>query len=436
MKKNLVLLGVLVGLLVVTYFLQEKRVEEIFTASLVEGRVIEGKIENLKLPHIEAKKIGSEWRSDADLLSHNTFRLIEKKLLELKEIKEVDGEWESYFSNPVNFEVNGKKISIGDMSFDKKGFYISVDQRKILGFVDGENTQLTKHEEELPRIKRDELISLISKSYQDLVENQLFRYFPELPMSRAFVQVEGYLDFELNFKQNKTLPPPIKGIEVHSGLQEKFRSLITQLTIRNIIREENAVRFKKLGEIVFFNDKDESVSWELWQRNKESADAIIVSPGKKESYLMSGGTLKVFFISLQDYWDKKVIPPSEFKSFIELSMIFREGEKEAHVKVINSEPMEFKVKGFKVEKPKMEVLVSMILNLGQFDQAERVSGLSSSERKQLLSETHLRVSVFGEDLILWRKKEELIVVNLTQGFKAHFNLTDENFRADFQDVLK
>src|SRR5690606_10357424 len=102
----------------------------------------------------------------------------------------------------------------------------------------------------------------------------------------------------------------------------------------------------------------------------------------------------------------------------------------------NSEPMEFKVKGYEIQKPKLEVLVSMILNLGQFDQAERVSELTTSERKQLLAETNLQVAVFGVDLLLWRKEEELIVVNLTQRFKAHFNLTDENFLVNFQDVLK
>jgi len=436
MKKNLTLLGVLIGLLIVTYFLQEKRIEDLFVSSLQEGRIIEGEIKSLKLLHVEARKIGSEWRSETDLLSHNSFSLIEKKILELKEIKEIEGNWESFFSDPVSFEVNEKKITLGDMSFDKKGFYIGVQDKIFLGFVDGGNTRLTQHEEELPRIKRDELISLISKSYNELVENQLFRYFPELPMARALIQVEGYLDFELDFINNRTLPPPVKGVEVHAELKEKFRSLLTQLTIRKIIRETNDIRFKKLGEISFLDEDEKSVTWELWQRNKESADAVIVSPGKKESFLMSGGTLKVFFVSLQDYWDKKVIPSSEFKSFIELSMIFREGDKEAHVKVINSEPMEFKVKGYEIQKPKMVVLVSMILNLGQFDQAERVSELTTSERKQLLAETNLQVAVFGVDLLLWRKEEELIVVNLTQRFKAHFNLTDENFLVNFQDVLK
>jgi hypothetical protein len=84
----------------------------------------------------------------------------------------------------------------------------------------------------------------------------------------------------------------------------------------------------------------------------------------------------------------------------------------------------------------MEQLIQLIFNLGPKDQADRVSPLSASEKKQVLSEEHLRIEAMGQELLLWRKAEELIVVNLTQGFKAHFTVLDENFRGTFEDVLK
>jgi hypothetical protein len=42
----------------------------------------------------------------------------------------------------------------------------------------------------------------------------------------------------------------------------------------------------------------------------------------------------------------------------------------------------------------------------------------------------------GQDLIILRKFQELIVVNLAQGFKAHFTMLNENFLGTFEDVLK
>ncbi len=77
-----------------------------------------------------------------------------------------------------------------------------------------------------------------------------------------------------------------------------------------------------------------------------------------------------------------------------------------------------------------------LFNLAEKDQADRISQLASSEKKQLLTQSHLRLEIFGQDLLLWRKAEELIVVNLTQGFKVHFLLKDETFPTHFRDMLK
>jgi len=105
--------------------------------------------------------------------------------------------------------------------------------------------------------------------------------------------------------------------------------------------------------------------------------------------------------------------------------------------VINREPLEYSTaSNFKIDKMKMEMLVQIVLNLGPREQSDRVSLLSSSEKKQLLSDDFLRLEVMDQELILWRKASELIVANVTQGFKAHFFIYDENFRGTFQDVLK
>ena len=104
--------------------------------------------------------------------------------------------------------------------------------------------------------------------------------------------------------------------------------------------------------------------------------------------------------------------------------------------VKNREPLSFTSQKFKVVPGPMDSLFQVLFNIGQFEQAERVSQLSSSEKQMMLNENLLRIDVMGQELYLWRKKEELIVVNLTQGFKAHFTLLDEKFHGQFEDVLK
>jgi hypothetical protein len=81
-------------------------------------------------------------------------------------------------------------------------------------------------------------------------------------------------------------------------------------------------------------------------------------------------------------------------------------------------------------------LVSYAFNLGPLDQASRVSLLTNTDKKQILSEEHLRLEIFRQELIFWLKPEELIIVNLTQGYKCHFPHLRVSGGFHFKDVLK
>ena len=102
---------------------------------------------------------------------------------------------------------------------------------------------------------------------------------------------------ELDLKNNLTLPPPINGISIHSKLQPKFISLLTQTTIKKEVPYSKDLNIK-MGSIKFMNDK-ETVVWELNLKDKKSADAYVVDHQQKKAYLMMGGTLKTFFIQVQ-----------------------------------------------------------------------------------------------------------------------------------------
>lgn len=436
MKKNFILTGILVVLLVVTYFAQEKRVEKDFVESLTKGRLLQEEITQLKLPHLDAVKKDGQWWQGEQLLSHNALKQIETKLAEIKEIKTVEGEWASFFSDPIKLEVNGVPWAIGDLSLDKRSFYVSKGEKISLAVVDGEAQSLATSEAELEQRRVSELKALLTRPYESFKEVQLFRYFPDLPLEKVTVNSEGLVPFELDLARDETLPPPIQGISVHQNLKDKFRSLLTQATIREELPYSDKLKMHKMGGVTFLNKEGKELTWELWLRSKNSADAVLIVPQHKRAFHMVGGTLRIFFVQLQDYWDKKVIPPEDFKAFDELKVELVQGEKSAVVTVKNKEPLEFSSTTHKVKPGSMQDLFQYVFNLNLQDQADRVSQLSKSERKQLLSEEHLRLSVMGQELLCWQKTQELIVVNLTQGFKAHFILQNENFRARFEDVIE
>lgn len=434
MKRNLILFGIFIFLVVLTYFFQEKRSEKEYSEALTADRLIDFEVKHLKLPGVEATKKHGQWWSGDILLSHNTFKQIEKKLSEIKRLKRIEGEWKTYFPNPFTFEINNEPWTIGDLSLDKQAFYIGHDRKIYLAEIVGESHQLTRDASEIASIKLNELVTALSKPLKDLKEVQLFRFF-DLPLKRVVLEVDGNLPFELNFEDNMTEPRPIEGVNPHRDLLGKFYSLLTQIMIKEEVPYNYEAGFKKLASLKFMEDK-KILTWELWLKNKTSADAIIINPETKRAWSVIGGTLRLFFVRIQDYWDKKVIPQEDFQTFTRLPATFTQGDKKAEVIILNREPLSFEVKGYKVDQLKMEQLVQFIFNLGPKDQGERVSNLSKSERKQVLSGDHLRVEVMDQELLLWRKPQELIVVNLTQGYKVHFNLLDENFSATFQDMLK
>jgi hypothetical protein len=436
MKKNLGLLGILVTLLLVTYFFQEKKLEKNFVESFTRDRLInETDIQKLTFLNVEAEKKDGQWWAGNQLLSHNSMKVIERKLSQIKKLKEIQGDPSHYFTEKLEVTVNGELWKLGDLTLDRQGFYLSKGPSIMVATIEGENGELTGDPEKLLLIKYDELKRGLNSSLQDLRETQLFRYYPKLPLKTVTIESDGRPSFELELESNQTLPGPFPGIEVHDKIGEKFLSLLTQMMIKEEIPYAKVKKFSRLGQIKFSSGK-ENLTWELWLSGEKSADAHIVDHQQKRAWLMIGGTLKLFFVGVQDFWDKKVIPPSQFEHFSKLKVTFTQGEKSTALTVLNREPLAFEGTGFKVDVEKMNILFQYIFNLSEKDQAQRVSPLSKSERKEVLSGDFLRAEVMGQELVFWRKQQELILVNLTQGFKAHFLIADESFRARFEDVLK
>lgn len=435
MKKNFLLFITLSILLTVTYFFQEKKSHQDFSETVTKDQIIPGSIESMKLPAGDFVKRDQKWYADEKLLSHNLMKQIEKKLGEIKRVKAISGgEWGDYFPEPLSFSVNNVSYTLGEMSLDKKGFYMARDKSIMLARIHGESHELTMNEEEIDGIKLKELKALLQKEKKSYLENQLFRFY-ELPLGKVIVRMEDRLDFELNFEKNETLPPPLPGVKVHEKLLEKFLSLLTQVTIKEEIPFPSRPLLKRLGSLVFEADR-RTLSWELWLRSDKSADVIILDPVNKKAYEVIGGTVKVFFTGLQDYWDKKAIPQEEFRSFQRLPLTLTQGGKEAKVFIINSEPLRFESSRFKVQEERMGELLRLLFNLPPNEQAQRVSPLTKSEKKQILSEEHLRTRIWDEEILFWNKEEEIILVNLTRGFKTHFLKRENSGGFEFKDVLK
>lgn len=437
MKKNLSLALVLAVLLVVTYFFQEKRAEKAYVEAQTKGKLLTNDLKSISFGEVDAVLKNGQWWMGTQLLSHNSMKLLEERLRQLTSIKEIKGNESAYFTNSVDFKINGGTWRLGDLSLDKQSFYVAHDGKIDLAMVDGESTTIATNETEMESKKLDEIRALLKKPLSELKETQLFRFYPELPVGLVKIKAEGAPEYELRFKTNETSPAPFPGVEVEPQLQGKFISVLTQMTLKEELRYSPKLKMKKLARMELSNPVEgKRLVWEIWLRSNTAADAVLIDDLNKRAFLMVGGTLKAFFLNVQDYWDKKVIPPSAFRAFRTLPLTLIQGSKQETVTVFDREPMDFEAKTFKVRPGSMRDLLQVIFNLGEFDQAFRISPLSKSERQQYLSEDNLRLTVFEQELVCVRKPEELIVANLTQGFKTHFLIPGEKLRCRFEDVLE
>lgn len=436
MKKNLILSAVLALLIVGTYFFQELKTSKQLNESITKDHLVRVEsIHTLSWGDVDAVKKNGQWWAGDRLLSHNIFSQTEKKIAHIKKLKRVDGAKESYFTKTLEFKVNGELWQIGDLTLDRQGFYLSRQNEIMVAMMEGASGELTDDEAKFAEIKLEELKKAFTFKLSDLVETQFFRYYPHLPLGQVLIESEGRPRFELDFLNNKTLPAPIQGVAVHEKILEKFSSLLTQVTIRKEVPYSEILKKSLVGKMTFQKNAEIEV-WELWLASEKSADSYIIDSKRKKAWLMIGGTLKIFFIQNQDYWDKKVIPQQFFHQFTRLSVNFYQDDKSAAVEVVNREPLAFEHPQYKIDQVKMNILFQYVFNLSDKDQADRVSQLSKSERKELLSASHLRLEVLDQEILFWRKAHELILVNLTQGFKAHFLIRDESFSATFADMLK
>lgn len=426
MKLNLWLFIVLVALITGTYFFQEKRVEEDFKKSLTAQRLITEDVSFIETSSFRAQKIDQQWTNEGKLLSHNELTRLSRMLKNIKEIKKVDGVEVA----GVKFRVNDTSLTLGELNLDKSAFYLKKNDEVYLAVIDTESSQLHTHEDNLNEMKLDELKSLLVKSNSELLERQLFRYYPELEYESVAIKADGALDFELDFKNNTTLPAPMKGVEVHEDLGGKFRSLITQINIKKEVKADLQLKKNKLAEMTFLPSE---LKWEVYLPNKDRADAYLFD-SEGRAFEAVGGTLRVFLIQLQDYWDKKIIPPSEFKKFDSLVVKFYQGPEELRITVKNREPLEFE-SDENLALEKVSKLFDVLFNLSEFDQGQRVSNLTTSQLRQILSEESLRAEIMGQELAIVSYGQEIIVANITHEYKVHF-LKLENFPLSIKDMIK
>lgn len=376
------------------------------------------------------KWVNNKWVSGNDLMSLSVWPKWKRIFSNLKVEREIilppGMKKENYLGEGFPITLNDVSYVIGEKTIDGKGIYVlEVNSDKIF--------QMSLFPTDL-FIMLDEVKT---KSALDMVEKRVFAYLSDVNFTKVSFETPGILSFELDLHKKETNPKPIPGVLLHPHLDQKFWHEMELLQFTEQIKPDKNLLYQRMASLGFILDDKKVLNIELHRIGPSNADAVVFIPEKNLMFRIKGNTAKVFFDQVQDYWDRKVIPRDVFKAFTEMRVQFVLGDKEATVNVINQEPLSFgsSQPEIKLKEDKLQNLFSVLFNLGQYDEASRVSILTKSERQQFQNESHIRMNVFGQDLMLIRKTNELIVVNFTQGFKAHFILFDISIGDQWEDFF-
>lgn len=428
-KTNIKLFIFLVFLITGTYFYIE-RPDRLWWSAHDKTYTLKALAENAQVFEIHNMKWilkDGQWVHDADLLSVSTWTKWKKILTSLKlerEIPLTNGlKKENFISQGFTLGLDEEKYIIGDLTLDGKSLYIlDIGQQKILqmGLLPSDFFKVLEELKEM--------------SLEKMIEKRIIAYFNEVEFDKVVFETPGILSFELDLIKKITHPAPINGVLTHPQLEQKFYYELELLQFTQQLPYNPGLLYQKMSELIFMDKNKKMLTFELHRTGPQNADAVVFVPDTKQIFKVQGQTAKVFFNQVQDYWDKKIIPRNVFKAFTEIPVNFILGERTALVSVANQEPLGLSsTVGLKQDK--LQSLFSIIFNLAHYDEASRVSILSKSERQQFQNELHLRVQVFGQELMLIRKTNELVVVNFTQGFKAHFILFDISIGDQWEDFF-
>ena len=432
MKSNLKLLIVLILLLTGTYIWIE-RPDRMWWKQHDETYRLRDLAEEAQSFGVFGKKWAlkdNQWTHGKEILSLSIWpkwkRIFTNLKLEREIIMPPGMTKENYLGEGFPVTINDHSFIFGERSVDGKSIYIlDLESNKIL--------QMSL----LPSDLFQMLDEVKAKSELEMIERRVFAYFSDIPFTKVVFETPGILSFELDLEAKTTSPRPIPGILIHPHIDQKFWHEIDLMQFTAQIEPDMGLLYQKMASLSLL-DKDKKVlTFELHRVGPQNADAVVYVPEKKKMFKVQGNTAKVFFDQVQDYWDRKIIPRDVFKSFTEMRVQFVLGEREATVNVINQEPLSFgsTQPEIKVKEDKLQNLFAILFNLGQYDEASRVSILTKSEKQQFQNEPHIRMNVFGQDLMLIRKTNELVVVNFTQGFKAHFILFDISIGDQWEDFF-
>lgn len=437
--KNIVLFILLVVMVVITYWFEErgnanalklenKRTEVLKTDHLGELLGVTG----LKIDFV---KKGDNYYSRENNIPLYKARLDEffkilgglkvKTFLKEEDVKKVGRAFyipDDALKLTFHFEKGEVSFSLGKkLSFDQT-FYMEINEgaKNHIVIVSDESPDpgVYKSDEEYQRseakYKRLSMVFMLTNNY--FYDTRIFKdfYTDEKTIHFDQITISTFRNkkFLINFKETTTTPPAPKGIHYFEENWLSFHNTLSHLQGRTVIApyEPNA-----LSEILSqFEIKDRAgrnITLTLYKIFGEQNGYFLTSSLDRMLYVLKPEDAQFFFVNVQDFWKKSIFP--DVKEY-DLGITFYNNITD-QVKIIDKEL-------FKVETPKAGITPRPLefKKLVDFLKTEGDHVTELTEKpSEILKKNIMRLSFLNRSLSVILEENDAILVDLDLGLKIH-----------------
>lgn len=398
--KNLILLCILISLILLAYFYDDKQItqnddgitreigQQIFNFDL-------NKLTSLELPYSKVRLIEGQWivtdklyEADKSILNKVIERL--NNIHVLRQLKVNPNELEDFFIDQnLFFKIEtfekSLEIRLGDVSESTGNFYmlVSRDGKQKLylchdtSFFEG--FYRTEIEANLQRYLS--LKNLVILKPLQLIDRKVFKDI-DFEKVESIELKNTEQQFSLNLTKNKTFPTPIEGLP-EMDLKKLLKEKMMSTRFIEIESLKTQLFDNELSSLKVFSN-EETYDYVLYTLKDSEQGFFLVDEIKRKVFTLDSKNIGFMISNVDDFWSKRVmLPATSFKSNDTLKFFLGKSDKKLF-------PFEvYNLKNFTIrsldksisliENNLFNTLFAMIFAQGEFNQAFTVEKIENLE---------------------------------------------------------
>lgn len=442
-KKNLILLGVLILAIGLTYIFEEKRnqdkTEELNQkASIIDVKKV-GELESIKGLKLNIKKNNETYFDAENQVPFSNKKMEEffkilsglkiKKILSETETKNVDFKFyipDADLKLTFGFKNSSFAVTLGKKLDYDQSFYLLIE-KNINGVLSKElavavdespdpNMYQSDKEYKKSEFKFQRLQMLFYLTNVFFYETKVFASFPysedRINFKKISISTFRNKKFTIDFEKTQTIPPVLNGLNYFEENWISFHRALTNLegkTLYYPYKKENLTEPLSIFEVEDRENKKYTI--ELYKKYGSLVGYFLKNSFNNYLYELRPEEAKYFFINIQDFWSKKIYPAEkEFGLTIQFTL---EDPIEYQVEVKDKEVFEVISKTKRIKSETFKNLIDFLKT-----ESDHISEVKESPI-ELLRKSKLKLRFANRNIGVILEENDVLVVDLDRKLAFH-----------------